>query len=108
VSFSLWALVSYIGAMTDHPRSRAELLAVLWAHKAEFRARGDATELSNLDLAVRRVQGSRPGGSTILAGWKLCANDSPHSLAANVDLVEESVVGSSLRAVIAPQGVRAL
>jgi hypothetical protein len=66
---------SYIGDMTNHPRSRAELLAVLRAHEAELRARGVETitlfgslargngnEMSDVDLAVRPSVGFSSGG----------------------------------------------
>jgi predicted nucleotidyltransferase len=61
--------------MTDHPRSRADMLAVLRAHEAEFRARGvetitlfgsvardDAAGVSDVDLAVRPGAGFSNGG----------------------------------------------
>ena len=87
-------LIGYIGEMTDHPRSRAELLAVLRAHEAELRergvetitlfgsaARGDATGMSDVDLAVRPGAGFSSGDLIISAGWRLCANGSPCSSA---------------------------
>jgi len=64
------ALVIYIVAVTGHPRSRSQLLAVLRAHEAELWAggvetltlfgsvaRGDATSASDVDLAIRPSAG---------------------------------------------------
>jgi predicted nucleotidyltransferase len=68
--------------MVRRQRSGSELLSVLRGHEAELRAhgvealtvfgsvaRGDATEGSDVDLAVQR---SQPVGLIISASWMLC------------------------------------
>jgi Nucleotidyltransferase domain len=78
---------SYIAGMTGGPPSRSELLALLRRHEKELRAhgvetvslfgslaRGDATDSSDVDLAIRPGPGFSSGDSTILAGWKLFAS----------------------------------
>jgi uncharacterized protein len=117
---ALRGLVSYIEAMTDHPRSRAELLAVLRAHEVELRARGvetitlfgslargDATGLSDVDLAVRPGAGFSSGGFDHFGRLEALRERLAALLGCDVDLVEEPVVRPRLRAVIAQEGVRA-
>lgn len=113
-------LIGYIGEMTDHPRSRAELLAVLRAHEAELRergvetitlfgsaARGDATGMSDVDLAVRPGAGFSSGGFDHFGRLEALRERLAVLLGCDVDLVEEPAVRPRLREVIAQEGVRA-
>jgi predicted nucleotidyltransferase len=106
--------------MTDHPRSRAALLAVLRAHEAELRsqgvemitlfgslARGDATVASDVDLAIRPGVGFSTGGFDHFGRLEALRERLATLLGCEVDLVEEPTVRPRLRAVIAEEGVRA-
>jgi predicted nucleotidyltransferase len=106
--------------MTDHPRSRAELLAVLRAHEAELRAqgvetitlfgslaRGNATGASDVDLAVRPGAGFSSGGFDHFGRLEALRERLSGILGCDVDLVEEQAAPPRLRDVIAREGVRA-
>jgi uncharacterized protein len=106
--------------MTDHPRSRAALLAILRAHEAEFRAqgvetitlfgslaRGDATDASDVDLAIRPGAGFSSGGFDHFGRLEDLRGRLAALLGCEVDLVEEPAVRPRLRAMIAEEGVRA-
>ena len=106
--------------MTNHPRSRAALLAILRAHEAEFRAqgfetitlfgslaRGDATDASYVDLAIRPGADFSSGGFDHFGRLEDLRGRLAALLGCEVDLVEEPAVRPRLRAVIAEEGVRA-
>jgi len=67
MSLAPGATVAYIRRMSDRPRSRSELLAILHAHEAELRARG---------VEALTVFGSFARDE----GWRLCAAACPNSL----------------------------
>ena len=100
--------------MTDHPRSRAALLAILRSHEAEFRAQGvetitlfgslardDATDASDVDLAIRPGAGFSSGGFDHFGRLEDLRGRLAALLGCEVDLVEEPAVRPRLRAVIA-------
>jgi uncharacterized protein len=106
--------------MTDPQRSRAELLAILRAHEAELRtrgveaitlfgslARGEATDASDVDLAIRPSAGFSSGGFDHF-GRLEALRERLAVLGCDVDLVEEPAVRPRLRRVVITQeGVRA-
>jgi uncharacterized protein len=102
---ALRRLSATFGTMADHPRSRAELLAVLRAHETELRARGveaitlfgsiargDATGMSDVDLAVRPSAGFSPGGFDHFGRLEALRDRLAKLLGCDVDLVEEPAV----------------
>jgi predicted nucleotidyltransferase len=107
--------------MTDPQRSRAELLAILRAHEAELRtrgveaitlfgslARGEATDASDVDLAIRPSAGFSSGGFDHFGRLEALRERLAVLLGCDVDLVEEPAVRPRLRRVVITQeGVRA-
>jgi predicted nucleotidyltransferase len=106
--------------VADHPRSGAELLAVLPAHEAELRARGvetitlfgslargDAAEMSDVDPAIRPSVGFSSGGFDHVGRLEALRERLAELLGCDVDLVEEPVVRPRLGEVIAREGLRA-
>jgi uncharacterized protein len=106
--------------MTNHSRSCTELLAVLRAHEAELRAqgvetitlfgslaRGEATDASDVDLAIRPSVGFSSGGFDHLGRLEELREMLAALLHCAVDLVEEPAVRPRLRDVIEREGVRA-
>lgn len=111
---------AYSGGMSDPPRSRAELLAVLRAHEGELRARGvetltlfgsvargDADGTSDVDLAVRPGIGFSAGGFDHFGRLDALREHLSTLLGCDVDLVEETAARARLRQVIEREGVRA-
>ena len=107
-------------AMADHSPSRSELLAVLRAHETELRAAGveaitlfgsvardDATDASDVDLAVRPGAGFLSGGFDHFGRLEALRERLAALLGCPVDLVEEPAVRPRLRQVITQEGVRA-
>lgn len=106
--------------MTGQRRSRTELLELLRAHEAELRARGvetitmfgsvardEATESSDVDLAVRPGPGFSAGGFDHFGRLDALRDRLSVLLGCDVDLVEETAVRPRLRQAIAEEGVRA-
>lgn len=106
--------------MSDRPRSRSELLAVLRSHEADLRARGvetvtlfgslargEATTSSDVDLAIRAGPGFSSGGFDHFGRLEALREYLAALLGCNVDLVEEPVARPRLRRTIAEEGVRA-
>jgi uncharacterized protein len=106
--------------MTNHSRSCTELLAVLRAHEAELRgqgvetitlfgslARGEATDASDVDLAIRPSVGFSSGGFDHFGRLEELREMLAALLHCDVDLVEEPAVRPRLRDVIEREGVRA-
>ena len=106
--------------MTTYSRSCAELLAVLRAHEAELRARGvetitlfgslargEPTEASDADLAIRPSAGFSSGGFDHFGRLEDLRERLAVLLDCGVDWVEEHAVRPRLRDVIEREGVRA-
>jgi hypothetical protein len=106
--------------MANQSRSCSELLAILRAHEAELRtrgvetitlfgshARGDATETSDVDLAVRPGVGFSSGGFDHFGRLEALREHMVKLLGCDIDLVEEPAMRPRLRQVIAQEGVRA-
>jgi predicted nucleotidyltransferase len=112
--------VRYMPGMTFSSRTRAELLDLLCAHEAELRARGveamtlfgsvardDATDASDVDLAMRVGAGFSSGGFDHFGQLEALRERLRDLLGCEVDLVEEPAARPRLRDVIAREGVRA-
>jgi uncharacterized protein len=93
---------------------------MLRAHEAELRAqgvesvtlfgslvRGDASEASDVDLAIRAGADFSSGGFDHFGRLEALRERLAALLGCDVDLVEEPAVRPRLRAVIAQEGVRA-
>ena len=106
--------------MTNHSRSCTELLAVLRAHEEELRAqgvetitlfgslaRGEATDTSDVDLAIRPSIGFSSGGFDHFGRLEELREMLAALLHCDVDLIEEPAVRPQLRDVIEREGVRA-
>ena len=106
--------------MTRPRRSRSELLEVLRAHEEELRARGvetltlfgslargEATDASDVDLAVRPGVGFSDGGFDHFGRLDALRARLSALLGCDVDLVEETAARARLRQVIEREGVRA-
>ena len=106
--------------MPAKPRSRSELLRILRHHEAALRARGvdtltlfgsvargDATEVSDVDLAIRPAANFSSGGFDHFGKLEALRHELSSLLGCNVDLVEEPAVSVRLKRVISQEGVRA-
>ena len=120
VAVAIRAIFSWVSVMTNHSRSCTELLAVLRAHEAEPRARGvetitligslargEATDASDVDLAIRPSVGFSSGGFDHFARLEELREMLATLLHCDVDLVEEPGVRPRLKDVIEREGVRA-
>jgi hypothetical protein len=111
---------AYKEQMNRPTRSRAELLNLLRTHEAELRARGvetmtmfgsmardEATNGSDVDLAIRPGAGFSTGGFDHFGRLDALRDRLSALLGCDVDLVEEMAVRPRLRQVIEREGVRA-
>jgi len=110
----------YDGAMVRPQRSGPELLRLLRRHEAELRARGvealtvfgsrargEATEGSDVDLAVRPGPAFSSGGFDHFGKLDALRDRLAALLGCTVDLVEETAARPRLRQVIEQEGMRA-
>lgn len=106
--------------MTRPKRSRAELLNLLRTHESELRAIGvetitlfgsmarqEATDSSDVDLAIRPGPGFSAGGFDHFGRLDALRDRLSTLLGCDVDLVEEMAVRPRLREVIGREGMRA-
>ena len=106
--------------MASHIRSRLELLEVRRRHEGELKARGvetivmfgsmargEATENSDVDLAIRSGKVFSNGGFDHFDRLDALRDRLIHLLGRDVDLVEETALRSRLQHVIAQEGLRA-
>ncbi len=106
--------------MTECSPSPSEVLDVLRAPEAELRARGvegltlfgslargDVTDGSDVDLAVRPGAGFSSGGFNHFGQMAALRDRLAALLGCEVDLVEEAAARPRLRQVIEQEGVRA-
>jgi len=106
--------------MVSRQRSGSELLSVLRGHEAELRARGvealtvfgsvargDATECSDVDLAVQPGATFSTGGFDHFGKLDALRDRLTTLLGRTVDLVEVSAAKPRLRQVIEQEGLRA-
>ncbi len=106
--------------MTNDPPSRADLLALLRAHKSELEAegveaitlfgsvaRGDASGQSDVDLVIRASPAFSTGGYHHFGRLEELRERLAILLRRKVDLLEESALRPRLREVIRQEGVRA-
>jgi predicted nucleotidyltransferase len=110
----------YDAAMVSRQRSGSELLSVLRGHEAKLRARGvealavfgsvargDATEGSDVDLAVQPDATFSAGGFDHFGKLDALRDRLTTLLGRTVDLVEVSAAKPRLRQVIEQEGLRA-
>ena len=106
--------------MSDQNPSRADLIAVLRSHEAELRARGvetitlfgsrargEASSSSDIDLAFRPGAGFSAGGFDHFGRLEALREHLAELFGCDVDLVEEPIIRSPLRRLIAEDGIRA-
>lgn len=106
--------------MVRPPRSGLELLSLLAAHEAELRAlgldalsifgsaaRGDVSEGSDVDVAVRAGAGFSEGGFDHFGKLEALRNSLTALLGWPVDLIEVSAPRPPLRQVMEQEGLRA-
>jgi uncharacterized protein len=106
--------------MSDRNPSRADLIAVLRGHEADLRARGvetitlfgsrartEANSSSDVDLAFRPGAGFSTGGFDHFGRLEALREHLAQLVGCDVDLVEEPIIRSRLRRVIAEEGIRA-
>lgn len=106
--------------MAHRISSQSELIAVLRSHQADLRARGvetitlfgsrargEATDSSDVDLAFRPSAGFSAGGFDHFGRLESLREHLSVLLGCDVDLVEEPAVRPLLRRIIAEEGVHA-
>ena len=106
--------------MSDQNPSPANLIAVLRSHEADLRARGvetitlfgsrargEAGNSSDVDLAFRPGAGFSTGGFDHFGRLEALREHLAELVGCDVDLVEEPIILSRLRRIVAEEGIRA-